>query len=201
MKKIILSVFTVLTFGLVNAQEINYGAKAGLNIATIVGDVEEDLESKVGFHLGGFVEFKISEKFSIQPELLYSQQGTKLEYTESDGFENYTIKATAKYDYLNIPVMAKYYVANGFNLQAGPQIGFLVGAKDKVEVESIALEVDAKDNLNKLDFGLNFGAGYDFTNKIFAEVRYNLGLSELGKDEEGLEGKNSVFQISLGFKF
>ncbi|RZL41864.1 MAG: PorT family protein, partial [Pedobacter sp.] len=74
MKKIIVSVLTIFTFGLTHAQEIDYGVKGGLNIANLTGDIE-NAKSKVSLHVGGFVQFKVNEKFSVQPELLYSQQG------------------------------------------------------------------------------------------------------------------------------
>lgn len=183
-----------------NAQEVTYGVKGGLNVAKLIGG-EKGFDARGGFHIGGFVEIKISEKFYIQPELLFSQQGTKGTFTEFDGWQIYELEVTAKYDYLNIPIMGKFAVTKEFSLLAGPQIGFLISAKQKVEVESTSLEIDVKDGLKKLDLGINFGAGYDFTNNLFAEVRYNLGLREIGKEAEVLVGKNGVIQISIGYKF
>ena len=79
MKKIILSAVAVMAFGFANAQEVKFGVKAALNVASLTGDVE-DVSSLVGFQVGGFAEIKLSEKFAIQPEVLYSAQGA-----ESDG--------------------------------------------------------------------------------------------------------------------
>jgi opacity protein-like surface antigen len=181
MKKIILSAVAVLAFGFTNAQGVKFGAKVALNVATLTGDVE-DQSSLVGFQVGGFAEFKISEKFAVQPELMYSAQGAAFD----DG--DITL------GYINIPVMAKYYVAKSFSLEAGPQIGFLLSAKDDGE--------DFKDETSSIDFGLNFGAGYDFTENLSAGLRYNLGLSNLN-DIEGYDAtaKNGVFSVSLGYKF
>jgi hypothetical protein len=95
--------------------------------------------------------------------------------------------------------MAKYYVADSFSLELGPQIGFLVSAKAKSGGES----EDVKDELKSTDVSLNFGAGYDITPNFMIGVRYSLGLTRLqdeifpGEDES----KNSVFQISVGYKF
>jgi opacity protein-like surface antigen len=181
MKKIILSAVAVLAFGFTNAQGVKFGAKVALNVATFTGDVE-DASSLVGFQVGGFAEFKVSEKFAVQPELMYSAQGASGEGSDS------------KLGYLNIPVMAKYYVAKSFSLEAGPQIGFLLSAKEDGE--------DFKDYLSSTDFGFNFGAGYDFTENLSAGLRYNLGLSNI-IDSEDNDGsiKNSVFSVSLGYKF
>jgi opacity protein-like surface antigen len=193
MKKIILTV-AVFTIGFVNAQEVKYGAKAGLNFANLTGDVE-DASMKIGFNVGGFAEIKVSDKFSVQPELLYSTQGAKSE----ESFEGETIESEWNLSYLNIPIMAKYYVSEKFSLEAGPQIGFLLGSKVKVE----SIEVDFKDNTESIDFGLNIGSAYDFTENLFAGLRYNIGLSNVAKTESGDDTKinNSVISLSLGYRF
>ncbi|MDI6034619.1 porin family protein [Flavobacterium sp. LB2P84] len=196
MKKIILTVVMAFTFGFVNAQEkadMAFGVKGGLNISTITNADVDGVNSKslVGFHVGFFGEFMISNTFAIQPEVLYSAQGTKFEFEGLDG--------DLKLDYITIPVMAKYYVADAFSLEVGPQIGFLVSAKAKSGGES----EDVKDELKSTDVSLNFGLGYDITENFMIGARYNFGLTrlqdELFPDED--ESKNSVFQISIGYKF
>tara|TARA_R110000868_G_scaffold63569_1_gene191755 strand:+ start:113 stop:685 length:573 start_codon:yes stop_codon:yes gene_type:complete len=190
MKKIILTVAAVFAFGFSNAQETKFGVKGGLNLANLAGDIENN-SSKIGFNVGGFVEIKVSDKFAIQPELLFSTQGTKFEADGDDLKFNLS--------YLNIPVMAKYYVANAFSLEAGPQIGFLTSAKVALGSE----KEDIKEDFESIDFGFNFGAGYDFTENLSAGVRYNLGLSNIAKTEAGDNTKvqNSVLSLSLGYKF
>ena len=196
MKKIILMVVMAFTFGFVNAQEkadMAFGVKGGLNISTITNADVDGVNSKslIGFHAGFFGEFMISNKFAIQPEVLYSAQGTELEFEGISG--------DLKLDYITIPVMAKYYVADAFSLELGPQIGFLVSAKAKSGGES----EDVKDELKSTDVSLNFGLGYDITQNFMIGARYSLGLTRLqdelipGEDES----KNSVFQISVGYKF
>ncbi len=181
----------VLAFGFMNAQKAQFGIKGGLNIATITGDDTSGVSSIIGFNVGAFTEIKISEKFSIQPELLYSTQGAKV---DSDG-DNVDFILS----YLNIPIMAKYYVSPKFSLEAGPQIGFLTSAKGK----AMGVSIDVKDFFNSTDFGLNLGGGYDFTKNLSAGLRYNLGLSNIAKTEAGdnTKSQNSVFSISVGYKF
>ena len=183
MKKIILTAAAVFAFSFANAQDVKFGAKAGLNISSITGDDTEELSSKIGFQVGGFAEIKISDKFAIQPELLYSAQGAKF-----DG-------GNLNLNYINIPVMAKYYVADAFSLEAGPQLGFLMSAK--------ADGKDVKDGFNSTDFGLNLGAGYDLNEKMSLGLRYNIGLSDIEKDlMAGESGStNSSLQLSFGYKF
>jgi len=183
MKKVVL--VTVMTvFGLANlfAQEIQFGAKGGLNLASISGDNSEDFESVTSFNFGIMSEIPISEKFSFQPELIYSGQG----YSIDD--------STVELNYLNMPLMGKYYVTKGLSIEAGPQIGFLLSAEDE--------DTDIKDSLNSVDLGVNFGLGYKLDNGLNFGLRYNLGLSDIN-DLDGFTNKNQngVFQLSVGYFF
>lgn len=183
-----------------NAQEVEYGVKGGLNVASLRGS-DKGFDSRGGFHIGGFAEIKMSEQFFLQPELLFSQQGTKGTFLELAGAQLYEVENTIRYDYLNIPVMLKFYFLKDFSLLAGPQIGYLVSAKEKIKVKSISLQTDVKNELKELDFGFNFGMGYNFTKSVFAEATYNLGLTYLGKESEMQDIRNRVVQVSLGYKF
>ena len=203
MKKIFLTAAAVFAFSFANAQDVKFGAKAGLNISSITGDNTEDVSSKIGFQVGGFAEIKISDKFAIQPELLYSAQGAKSKNSELGGTSIY--KSTIKLAYLNIPLMAKYYVAEGFSLEAGPQLGFLLSAENEATVsfegESETESADNKEDFNSIDFGFNLGAGYDVTENINLGVRYSIGLSNIVKDSEDFKQNNSNIAIAVGYKF
>ncbi len=205
MKKIILTAVAVFAFGFANAQEAKFGLKGGLNLSTFTGDTDGlDLKLKPGFNVGAFVAVKLSDKLTFQPEALYSMQGTKIDEFEFE-LDNAVYLAEAKINlsYINVPLMLKYYAAEKFNLEIGPQVGFLVAAKTVAEVNGNEGEEDVKDSFESVDFGLNFGAGYDFTDNISAGLRYNLGLSNIAKTESGDDSKlnNSVLSISLGYKF
>jgi opacity protein-like surface antigen len=199
MKRIILAAVAVLAFGFANAQGVKFGAKAALNIATLNGDVENQ-SSYTGFQVGGFAEIKVTDKFFVQPELLYSTQGSREKQIQNVQGVDYNVAVVYKFAYINIPVMAKYYVAKSFSLEAGPQFGFLTSAKAEVKVLGESTEVDMKDYVKAVDFGLNLGAGYDFTEKFSAGIRYNFGLANINKEDSG-EIKNAVFSVSLGYKF
>ena len=190
----------ILSLGFANAQEAKFGVKGGLNIANLnfSGDGAPSTSSLVGFHIGGFTEIKVSDKFFIQPEVMYSTQGAKFKMSE-DGLTLNSFKL----GYINLPVMAKYYVAEKFNLELGPQIGFLTSAKANASASGTTVDVDVKKAFESIDFGLNFGAAYDFTEKVSAGFRYNLGLSNIAKTEDGDNEtvKNSLFSLSVGYKF
>ncbi|MFV8364189.1 porin family protein [Flavobacterium sp. ZT3P35] len=205
MKKIILTVAAVFAFGFANAQETKFGVKGGLNLATFSGDTDGlDLKSKAGLNVGGFVEVKLSDKLALQPELLFSMQGTNIdEFEFSDGNQTFVVDASIKMSYINVPIMLKYYAAEKFNLEVGPQVGFLLSAKTVAKANGNEAEDDVKDSFESVDFGLNFGLGYDFTKNIAAGARYNVGLANIGKTEPGDDSKitNSVFSLSLAYKF
>ena len=188
MKKIILTVAAVFAFGFANAQEVKFGAKAGVNFSTFTGDVS-DVNGKVGFQVGAFAEIKVSDKFAVQPELMYSSLGAK--------FENSGVTLTNTVDYIVLPVMAKYYLAEAFSLEAGPQVGFLMSAKLSASGNS----TDVKEDFNSTDFGFNLGAGYDFTENISAGVRYTLGLSNIAKNNGNDKIRNNNFALALAYKF
>ena len=92
MKKLVLSAVAVFAFTFANAQEVKFGAKAGANLSNVKTSLpatagesvaNPDTKSVIGFHVGGFAEIKLSDKFAFQPELLLSTEGSKLEITDS----------------------------------------------------------------------------------------------------------------------
>lgn len=205
MKKVLLiAVIALLSLSNVNAQDVKFGAKTGLNLSNIKGDLDNP-EAKIGFNIGAFVEIGLSDKFTFQPELLFSTQGAKSEGSEgSDSFER-TIKA----NYLNVPLMLKYAVSDKFALEFGPQIGFLLSADiegtQTFDGNTVTINEDFKDSLKSIDFGLNFGASFDIVENVFIGARYNLGLSNIidseDMDSDDEKAQNSVFSVSVGYRF
>ena len=63
------------------------------------------------------------------------------------------------------------------------------------------MDIDFKDEMESIDFGANFGFSFDFTEELFAQARYNLGLANIAKDSDAEKTKNSVISVSLGYKF
>jgi hypothetical protein len=208
MKKIILTITVVMVVTFVNAQdkrsssnEIEFGLKGGLNFSNFSGDGSPTM--KVGINLGFFGEYKVNEKFAIQPELLYSTQGTNLKYYYEESTETYDFELA----YINIPIMAKYYVSEKFSLYAGPQFGFLLSANVDYYYEDIDGSFegseDNKKYFNSIDYGLNLGVGYCINNKLALDLRYNIGLNDVEKNSDlGVSGhSNKVIQLSFGYKF
>jgi opacity protein-like surface antigen len=208
MKKIIFSSLLVLAMSFTYGQKAHFGIKGGLNSSNFIGDTDGvDFKSRIGFNVGAFATIKLSEKITLQPEILYSTQGAKVSNVTMIIMEDILTLADIKVNlsYINVPVMIKYYVADKLNLEVGPQIGFLTSAESSThyDVSNQTVDDDIKDSFESVDFGLNFGAGYDFTKNISAGIRYNLGLANISKTESGDDSKieNSVFSLSIGYKF
>jgi len=192
MKKLLfIAVFTAVGLMSANAQT-SFGVKAGVNLANGAGDVE-DAETKLGLHIGGFAEFMFTEKFAFQPELLYSMQGYKF---EEDGAELKT-----KLDYVNIPLIFKYYVTESLAIEAGPQVGFLVSAKGEIEAGGESEDFDIDEGYNSLDYGINVGLSYTLDMGVMFGARYYYGIADIDDTSDDIDEKNSVIQLSVGYKF
>jgi hypothetical protein len=179
--------------------QLAVGIKAGPNFASI--DTKEsagqNYKSRTGFHGGAFVLIKAS-KIGVQPEIIFSQQGSKVKIN-NENFES-------NFSYLNIPVIIKIYLAAGLNLQLGPQFGFVTNAETPIQdqLNPTSYEVDdVKDKMKGSDISAALGAGWDLPFGITIDARYNLGLSKMYDDVprgQTDNSKNQVFQLSLGYK-
>lgn len=160
MKKIILTVAAIFAFGVASAQDMKFGVKAGLDMVSAKIDGGGSI-SATGFYAGGFLEFGIADGFAIQPGLNYHAAS----------------KDQMDLNFISIPVLVKYTIADSFNLLAGPSLFY-------------NMDSDAQD---KTAFNLDLGVSYDITENFFVEPRYALGLTG--------DVKVSHFLIGVGYKF
>lgn len=181
-----------------------FGIKGGMNVSSL--STEEglsDQKSKIGFNAGLFMNAPLAENFSIQPELLYTQYGDKGNTTLAGTTYSYS----RNLDYIALPVMFQYNATPNFYLEAGPEFGLLVSAKNKTKNETsnetISESDNYKDDLNNFNFGLGLGAGYYFTPQFGLTARYVAGFTDIAKDRpNGSDAvKNNVFQVGLAYKF
>jgi hypothetical protein len=186
MKKIFLMAVGVAASAMVFGQSVKLGIKAGANFATFhASDDATDYNGITSFNAGGLAHIHVTSNFAVQPELYYSRQGA----------EYGAVKANL--GYLNLPVLLQYMVGNGFRLQTGPQVGFLLSAKYKTgEIEN-----DMKDYYKSAEFGWAFGASYQFPGTgVGIDARYNLGISD-ANDEANKHIKNRVASVGLFYQF
>ena len=197
-KSVLVIAMMIMSTTFISAQEyIYFGVKGGVNFSSFNGDGYDDFvnpEERTSFHLGLLAEIPVSDRFSIQPEVLYSAQGYDIASIDGGDDIEYQL------DYINVPVLAKVYLFNRFSLEAGPQIGFLVHE----EVDSNPTGDGGDFNLNndqfkKVDFGVGIGASYKISN-FFISGRYTLGLTDI-YDIDGVDAKNSVIQAGVGLMF
>jgi len=183
MKKTISLLAVLMMVYCSNAQNTSFGVKAGLNIASVEA-TGNDLEGKAGLYLGGLAHIHLNQRWAFQPELVYSMQGGK-----DDDF-------TLKLDYVNIPLLLQYMTPEGLRLQTGPQIGFLVKAKQKVG----DVEVDVKDEVETTELAWTLGAGYLFPEGWGIDLRFNVGLTNVNEDDD-YKLKNRVIQLGVFYQF
>src|SRR5690606_28120677 len=147
----------------ISAQEFVYfGVKGGVNFSSFTGDGYDDFvdpEERTSFHLGLLAEIPLSDRFSIQPEVLYSGQGYDI--ASRDGADDVELQL----DYINVPVLAKFYLFNRFSIEAGPQIGFLVNKEIDTNPSGDGGDISLNDDSYKdVDFAVGLGASYKFSN-------------------------------------
>lgn len=196
------AIIAVIAMISVNGQ-VSIGVKAGLNLASISGTGIEDSEGRTSFHAGVVGEFSISEKFSFQPELIYSSQGATygflVEGIEDSPDMKYDVEL--KLDYLNIPLIGKYYVREGLSIETGPQIAFLLSSELETEIDGEAQETEEIENIAGSDFAWVLGMGYKMDIGLNFGARYNFGLININKAKETGNLNNGVFQLSVGYFF
>lgn len=190
-KKIILLLLIAFPFLGLNAQ-IQFGLKAGFNIANVTGGGIPGSKTLFGFQGGALAKIPITDMLSLQPEAVYSIQGFR--FTDSTT----GISVSFLNSYINIPVLLTYTLPNGLFFQGGPQVGFLIGAKAAAGGSS----VDTKSLFKSTDISVALGAGYNITENFGLSARYNLGLVNIANNAgDGLSVKNAVIQVGFFYLF
>ena len=184
MKNTLLSLSFLFILTIVTKAQTTFGLKAGANIANLKASVENvsvTLDSKLGFHGGLFFTIPAAKNFSIQPEVVYSMEGAEHDQTNNE----FTLHC------LNLPVMFQYN-SSGFIVEAGPQLGFLLSAKEN--------GMDATDGYENVNIAFGLGATYRMSQGVGFSARYNLGLTGVAKDDsQDVVIKSNVIQLGLTF--
>lgn len=172
-----------------------FGIKGGLNIADVKSNLYPNHESKLDFNAGLLAHVHLNAHLAFQPEIVFSRQGFKQQESSNRELE-------MKLDYINIPLLVQY-MYNGFRLETGPHIGFLVNAKGEMSTGEV---YKMKDNLKQTDFSWDFGASYLSTMGLGIFARYDLGISNINKNlniqgTQNNEMNNRVWQFGLFYQF
>ena len=217
MKKMLMMVAIAVCCMAANAQnevgQLTLQPKAGFNVASLTGaevqtgSTTESASMKLGFVIGAEAEYGISQNFSLAAGVLYSMQGCDFgEYktfatVNGQDYESGWSKNQNNYAYLNIPIVANYYLAPGFAIKAGIQPGFLLSAKAKIDGVGATPSVNEnmKDACKTFDLSIPLGLSFEYEKAVF-DLRYNLGVTKVNKDGDD-SNKNSVIQFTVGYKF
>jgi len=185
--------------------QVQFGAKAGFDLTHFWGeDAPHGLQPN--YQVGLMMEYKFNPHFAIAPEVVFAAQGGKetgkIDVEEIPGIVE--AKGTFHTNYINVPVMLKFYATPEFSIDFGPQVGFNVYSKmtasGKVSGVEAKQTIDLKDITKTVDFGLGLGATYNLTDNAFVQARYTLGLTNMF-DGDDAEAKNGNVQIAFGMKF
>jgi hypothetical protein len=186
-----------MSFAAFSQASVALGLKAGLNFSKIDPKAgTANIDNATGYNAGIFALVKVA-MIGIQPEVQFSKQGSKFTFDQ----ENYE----ANFDYINVPILLKFYLPLGLNIQAGPQFGFLTVADLKNTATSTTTKQDVKNLFaDKSDLSVALGAGWDLPFGLTIDARYNIGMSDMTFTPNGastsMSFKNKVIQLSVGYK-
>ena len=218
MKRIVTTIaVAIATICAVNAQELKFGAKAGLNFSTLSSPevkltengytttYKTDLGFRTGFHFGAFVEYGFTDQLFVEAGIAYSSQGAKLNSAETKTVNRWgNIVESSKFEgkdasiilnQVNIPIWVKYDIA-GFRPKAGLNLGYLANVKTKENGKT-----ESQDPEKRFDFGLGIGAEYNLPMGLFFDANFTLGLTNLAAKHSKADIKNRVIQIRVVYKF
>ena len=186
-KYILLFIFILGLAEFAKSQEVEIGAKAGMNVSNLG---KSGYLARIGYHVGGTAEFITTPFFSIQTELIYSLQGAAIDRSQN---------IYLNYHYLNVPLLAKAYFYEDASFEIGAQYGFLLKAINKSDIYNDVIT----DQVSRHDFAAVFGLNYKLGDKFNFGLRYNLGITNTQKQDIIYENRrtNRVLQISFGLIF
>ena len=195
MKKVLVLIAAAIVCISASAQ-VQFGAKVGVDATNFWGkDTQHGMQ--FNYQAGLLMEYKFSPKFAIAPEVVFAAQGGKFNVTEFNlGDMNLNTDVTYHTNYINVPVMFKYYVSPAFSIDFGPQAGFNVYSKYSIKDHDA---FDIKDGTKSVDFGLGLGGTYNLTDNAFVQARYTMGLTNTFEGDG--DCKNGNIQLAFGMKF
>jgi hypothetical protein len=189
--KPIITILCLLTYFTINlsAQEIAFGAKAGLNISSWNTNAD-DTGARLAYHLGVVGQYPLNEGLSANAELLFSSQGVKSTDNQNPG--------RSVFNYIGVPLFVGYEITPDISVHGGIQPSFLLSAK--TIYTDINRDVDIKDEFSGLDFALIFGGEYMVQEQVFAGLRFAFGMNDIAESAFG-EAKSIVVQLFGKYMF
>jgi hypothetical protein len=163
--------------------------------------------SHTGFFGGGYISIPVTEQFSIEPALYYTQKGYELKgelNIKGLDFLGANAKAKLTSSCIDLPVLLKGNF-NGLQVFAGPQVSYLAKADLRTTAGLLGFNLlnktmDATEQFNRWDAGITGGVGYQFTNGLNISASYDHGLMRADKNKN-MEAYNRSFKVGVGISF
>ncbi|ERM81731.1 hypothetical protein P872_19280 [Rhodonellum psychrophilum GCM71 = DSM 17998] len=200
MKKSIL-VFAVLAFFSLEIQAQNvtrsdaaggFGVRGGASFFNFGGSdaSNNDYTNRTGFHAGVYSNLFLGERIALEPGVYYAVKGT-----QNDDLTN----SRAVLNYVDVPLLLRFYIAKGINVFGGPQASFLTSSKFEGDLFGTTYSYDTE-SITKTDLGFVVGLGYNLPKGINLQGSYDYGTSPVFKNSDA-EIFNRGFKVSLGYSF
>lgn len=191
MKTRFLFLFTALLLSQVMMAQFHIGVKGGANVTKVDGKSFKD-QFRYGYHLGGFAEIRMGNKFVLQPEVLFNQYSTRLDSSYKNVYEDvFGGNSNIRLNYLSIPIVVNYKLIGSFlSLQAGPQFGVLID-------QSKTLLQNGGNAFKEGDFSMLAGLQLKLA-ALRINGRYAIGLNNISDLPDDGKWKSQGFQLSVG---
>lgn len=197
----------IIGFNLNSNAQVNYGIRAGLNFSAQSerSNLYDGHNYKPGMNLGMGIGYSFNNILSLNAEANYQAKGGK----NHNSYENSISDATYHFDYLTVPVLVKAQFSEQLGLPgnwgvfgyAGPYYGWLLNSSADIEdSENFTGSID--DFASETDFGGVFGIGVSHkinSIEVFADLRYEMGMSEIISYDTDLRNKTIAFSIGVNF--
>ena len=197
MKKLALIVLVTLSSLSVYAQKNGFGIKGGLSSTQVNFEGEQLVPSdaQMGYHLGVFARFG-GVGFFVQPEVLFTQTSGKFKLELPPVSSISPTQYEAKFNRLDVPVMAGFRMFKIIRVMAGPIASFNIDSSLKNAGQTVQ-NIDFKN----ATFGYQTGVGVDLGN-LSIEGKYEGGLSRFTENVGSYTTDNRLNQwvLSVGFK-
>ncbi|AQG79957.1 hypothetical protein AWR27_11845 [Spirosoma montaniterrae] len=202
--------FTVSVSAASAQQRFSAGPRLGLNLSNYWGN-SDGMSMKPGLAAGVGLMYSSLNHFGLGVDVLYSQRGAR--------YRGNNLEFTQRVNYLEIPVVAKYFLTlNGNfrpNVYIGPSLGVRLNAKrvngEYLQGSGPVINGDNNNDFNSLDLGATGGfqlnwRGAGERQRFLIDARYTLGLSEVQAGLPNLWGRrnslqNSTITLTLGYSF
>ncbi|HWK58228.1 MAG TPA: porin family protein [Parapedobacter sp.] len=198
-KTLLLAIAIAATTQLFAQKKVSPGIRAGVNVTTL-SNIDADF--KADFYAGGILSLNLGQRYTLQPELIYTRQGaSNVTFVdeasgELTGQENVTIQ------YLSLGVINKFYFVDGFHGLIGPSLDMKIGKNfPRIDFDD--------DEYGGVDLGISLGLGYTLPIGLTFEGRFKTGMLDafnndyfLGMFDDPDEiSLNRVFQLGVSYSF